>query len=321
MVFYTGTNDKNNLISQCNMLIVSTKQSLTFQKKKRKILRHCLDKICYTIDSIVDVPNVNTLFSALDDVKNAIKASDFNINSLIEIQNALEKLSNTISKDTIDNIYVEIEKLNNTYSSIENTITENTNIMDEFFLQFIDNCNFYVKDSTMQVLPSGIQLNSKSSENLTNSDNKILQDKINPNFGNISSSEKTLLISEKTQKVYLPYNLEDVQKTYNSNPNKYTDLEDVISKEYTVPLSNYKTPSLSRFKEAFNLMRNKEHSSFLDSLNLALELSHNSLLNPAIITACKNLDELDIYLDCLDSNELDKFNLFKIVFDILPSKK
>ena len=45
-----------------------------------------------------------------------------------------------------------------------------------------------------------------------------------------------------------------------------------------------------------------------------------SNLNPAIIAACKSLKELDIYLDCLDENELDKFSCFNIVYNVNPTK-
>ena len=78
--------------------------------------------------------------------------------------------------------------------------------------------------------------------------------------------------------------------------------------------------SKSRFKEAYNLMRKKEKASVFDSLSLATEVIFNSSLNPAVITACNNLDQLDVYLDCLSSNELDKFNLFNIKYEILPQK-
>ena len=33
---------------------------------------------------------------------------------------------------------------------------------------------------------------------------------------------------------------------------------------------------------------------------------------------CCNLEELDIYLDCLDDNELEKFSCFKIIYKSLP---
>lgn len=129
----------------------------------------------------------------------------------------------------------------------------------------------------------------------------------------------TLLISEVQNKVVLPYTVNELQKILDSNSN-YTNLQDVIDKVFTIPIDKYKNSLKSRFKETYNLMRKKENSSLFDSLNLALELSFNNLLNPAIITACKNLDELDVYLDCLSSNELDKFKLFNIKYEILPKK-
>lgn len=133
------------------------------------------------------------------------------------------------------------------------------------------------------------------------------------------TDNNTLLISEIQNKVVLPYTLKDLQKILDNNQ-KYKTLQDVIDDVYTFPLDKYKNSSASRFKEAYNLMRKKEKSSVFDSLSLATELTFNSLLNPAIISACKNLDELDVYLDCLSSNELDKFDLFKIKYEILPRK-
>ena len=130
---------------------------------------------------------------------------------------------------------------------------------------------------------------------------------------------QTLLISEIQNKIVLPYTISDLQQVLNEN-NNYKSLQDVIDNVYTIPIDRYKSSIKSRFREAYNLMRKKENSSVLDSINLALEVSFNNLLNPAIITACKNLDELDVYLDCLSSNELDKFNLFNIKYEIYPKK-
>lgn len=129
----------------------------------------------------------------------------------------------------------------------------------------------------------------------------------------------TLLISEIQNKVVLPYTISELQQVLNKN-NNYKSLQDIIDNVYTIPIDRYKNSFKSRFKETYNLMRKKENSSVWDSIELALELSFNNLLNPAIITACKNLDELDVYLDCLSSNELDKFNLFNIKYEILPKK-
>ena len=68
-------------------------------------------------------------------------------------------------------------------------------------------------------------------------------------------------------------------------------------------------------------MKNKEDSTILESLDLAFEVTFNNSLNPAIITACKSLEELDLYLDCLEANSLDKFEPFKIKYEVLPFKQ
>lgn len=66
----------------------------------------------------------------------------------------------------------------------------------------------------------------------------------------------------------------------------------------------------------------KISNEFLENLkysfDLATELLFNYNLHPAIISACRNLDELDIYLDRPDSGETDKFSCFNIVFEIPP---
>lgn len=107
-----------------------------------------------------------------------------------------------------------------------------------------------------------------------------------------------------------------MKKLHNSSD--YQSIEDVIEQEYTLPLSTFKMPIISRFKEAYRFMRVKEKSSVYAALDLAVELMFNSNLNPAIIRAAKDLKELNIYLDCLYENELDKFDCFKIVYKVLP---
>ena len=124
-----------------------------------------------------------------------------------------------------------------------------------------------------------------------------------------------LIISEKEQKAYLPYKYEDIQKIYKNSNNKYGSIIEIIQNLYVVPLKRFERFSISRFREAFNLVRHKEHGSFIKALNLAIELMFKHNLNPVIIAACRNLDELDIYLDCLEENEVSDFKCFEIRFD------
>lgn len=64
-----------------------------------------------------------------------------------------------------------------------------------------------------------------------------------------------------------------------------------------------------------------ERMSFIYSIQTAYKISKNTKLHPAIITACKDYFELDMYLKCLNNNELDKIQLFDIRFKVRPSKK
>ena len=129
--------------------------------------------------------------------------------------------------------------------------------------------------------------------------------------------ENTLIISEISKTVLLPYKKSELDSLEDISVNK----NDLIRKKYVVPIENYKSPALSRFREAFKLMRNIEKKSIIEAIDLGIELSLNSKLHPAIISACRNLDELDIYLDYLDNNQTDKFDCFSIKFEIAPLLK
>ena len=128
----------------------------------------------------------------------------------------------------------------------------------------------------------------------------------------------TLIVSEKDQKAYLPYKYDDIEKIYQENKDTYQSMQDVINKEYIVPLNRFRHSISSRFRETINLVLNKEKQSFFKALDLAFELMLQYKLNPIIIAACKNLEELDIYLDCLEEDELFDFRCFNIKFEVTP---
>ena len=128
-----------------------------------------------------------------------------------------------------------------------------------------------------------------------------------------------LIVSEKDQKAYLPYRYSDVENIYKNSENQYKSIKEVIQDLYIVPLDRFKNASLARFRETLSLVIHKEKSSIIKALDLGLELMFKYELNPIIIAACRNLDELDIYLDCLDENELFDFRCFEIRFEVTPN--
>ena len=217
-------------------------------------------------------------------------------------------------------------KIGNKYIEIHNKkdhFLVNTNFEDVEFANAINNVAFAKKNNK-------IELNIKEAFKLASINNKIELSMLNTSIANITNStslesidensicdNRTLLISEETQKVYLPYTIEEIMKKLASS-DEYQTPKEVIENEYTLPLSTFKMPIISRFKEAYRFMRVKEKSSIYAAVDLGLELMFNSNLNPAVIRAAKDLKELNIYLDCLYENEVDKFDCFKIVYKVLP---
>ena len=128
---------------------------------------------------------------------------------------------------------------------------------------------------------------------------------------------KTLVISEEDSKVYLPYTKDEVKEDMTQNKGK--KISELIEQKYILPLDKFKNSMKARFREGYNLMHKKEGKSRKSAFFLGLELMFETNLHPAIISACKSLEELDIYLDCLEENELEKFPCFKIIYKSLPT--
>ena len=134
---------------------------------------------------------------------------------------------------------------------------------------------------------------------------------------NSTQSNSKLIISEVDGKVYLPYTKEELKKAIQKSNN--SNIEEVINQNYVVPIEKYKNSIIARYHEGYTLMREREKKSKKQAVLLGLELMFEFNLHPAIITACKNLEQLDIYLDCLEDNELEKFSCFKIIYKVLPA--
>lgn len=133
---------------------------------------------------------------------------------------------------------------------------------------------------------------------------------------NSLEDNKTLVISEEDGKVYLPYTKAEIKNEILEH--KGTKISDLIEEKYICPLDKYKNAIRARFREGYNLMYKKEGKSKRSAILLGIELMFETNLHPAVISACKNLEELDIYLDCLEENELEKFSCFKIIYKSLP---
>ena len=253
---------------------------------------------------------------------------------ITDIPNPLTNKETNIANQTIPDVLPEekIEKAKNNESDNDNNTTEinseaTSNIENQKNVIRIIEPEEDEKLKLEKDLDKYISSNVKTAKHFKNEystpteeDDSINEAKNNTllNDDEITDND-TLIISDSSQKVILPYTIEDLEKKLKKNK-KYKSLLDVIVNEYTLPLETFKNPVKSRFKEAFQLIKKKEHGSLTEAIGLGFELMFQSDLNPAVIAACRDLDELDIYLDCLDDNELDKFSCFKIEYNVKPTK-
>ena len=244
-----------------------------------------------------------------------------------DIPNSLPKKETNITNKTIQNVLPEenlnksknnaIEKKSETTSNIENpeSIIRIIEPEEDEKLKLDKDLDKYISSNvkTAKHFKDEPSAPTEEDDSIDETQNNTLlsDDEITDN--------DTLIISDSIQKVILPYTIEDLEKKLRKNK-KYKSLRDVIVNEYTLPLETFKNPVKSRFKEAFQLIKKKEHGSLKEAIGLGFELMFQSDLNPAVIAACRDLDELDIYLDCLDDNELDKFSCFKIEYNVKPTK-
>lgn len=250
------------------------------------------------------------------------KKSDDFVSSISLLKKSFEDLGNIyqfshILETTLKSIFSLCEQKDSIQNTDDVTLLDNEikanlveyNKQDEKFqYEILD----YEKNTT-QALKMALPLTL--SEMISDFPDNNLQ---NNSSKKILNDNPILLISEKEQKAFLPYHYCDVQEYYQKHKESFSSIEDVINKLYILPLSRFKNSSFSRFRETFYLIRNKENGSIAKALDLGLELMFHYDLNPIVIAACRNLDELDIYLDCLQENELSDFDCFEIKFELAP---
>lgn len=162
---------------------------------------------------------------------------------------------------------------------------------------------------------------SITSRNMFNNLN-LSDDDIEKKIANLLEAKNDnddLIISEKHQKIFLPYKISELINYMQSYPNVYSSLTDVVNQEFVLPFDYFqKHPYKSRFSEAYNIIKNKEGKNIFKSMTFSLNLAKKSNLNPAIIAACKSLTELESYLYYLDSDNLKRFKFFNIIYQVNP---
>lgn len=311
MIKLNSKTNQNNVMKLINIEVTSVTASLDSQKAFSK-------QILVFLKSFIGNVEVDSIFA--DNVNKFISDSSFylsKINSNIALYNNLLEI--------LDNIKFNCPSIE--YSTTVSKITQYNKKFDTSTAEILKNDVDIEKFiHSMSSLDISEYISIDNLDILTNADSAdtgstIVQEPkkaTRKKKDTVSLNENTLTISETSGLVTLPYKVADLKKALRNEPEKYASLSDVILSQYTVPLRDYRFSAISRFKEAYKLVINKEHGSKKEALSLATELLTNYNLHPAVIAACKNLNELDVYLSCLEFNELEDFHFFKIVYEALP---
>lgn len=234
-----------------------------------------------------------------------------------EIDKISEKFAGNIEKlDSLKSLLIDINSDFASLSKKDFSSDENVKILKEKINNYFSTYEEIKKDISL----ADIEVDTFVKE-INYSDSSKLEEISEEISEEIIQNNNTLIISEKDNKVFLPYTVSEIQSYMEKYPKEYKSLEYVINKEFILPLDYYtKHPSLARFREAYSLIRDREAKSVFDALKYALNVMFKYDLNPAIISACKTEEALNFYIECLENKDLSKFNLFKIEFKLNPLK-
>lgn len=281
---------------------------LDVQQENLKVLQEALKNINSVIQDNEQLDNSRKIVELLKEAKENLDSVRTNIESLEK----LEKYFDTGYSEEMDKF--ELEYL---ISSCENDIRTFYSNFNKFIYKYIGCATFYPKEAKAPVVAQ-VGKHSATEETVENDSLPVTETVVVSETENTNGDNNILLISKLKNKVFLPYRIKDLTSIL-SKSRKYRDLQEIINDKFTIPIDKFRNPTISRFKEAYNLMRKKERASIMDSIDLALDVAFNSKLYPAVITACRNLEELDTYLDYLELNELDKFEFFKVKYEFYPT--
>lgn len=302
------------------------------------------------LDNFIKNNLIINLKTEIENIQQIIDLYENKKSNLLAITTNMIEVADLITKNKLDTFYDTISLLKNSFETIttiqllgtkleeilnetialyDKGVENNKNEMKANLVEYnkqredlshkileFENTNTIILNSAIELSLLASHKKSKKQHIVTNhfiSDNEKKVDiELKPYDNNV------LIVSEKDQKAYLPFFYSEVKEIYQNSGNTYQTLQDVVNDLYILPLNKFKNSTIARFKESFHLIRNKEKGAITKALDLGLELMFKYELNPIIIAACRNLDELDIYLDCLEENELYDFSCFEIKFEVMP---
>lgn len=311
---------EENLIFLKNMNEELSKIEMLLEKNQNKEEKYSLFLTALTTK---DFSNTNKEYFL--DVKNIYDILEKNTALLKNLKSTLSTLSTKLLALVLSDSTSTTPELVN---EINNNLNHYIELLDEMKTDFIQNnlsVNTFTSYHSTRLLLTTFDMDL--GENLDESINLISPNsttsQINTSYSDMvgANENKVLIISEKENKVYLPYKKTELKAYLSQYPTSYYSYKNVIEKEFILPLNYFmNNPSMARFRETYSLYRDREATSVIEALKKALSLAFKSELNPAVIAACKTKKQLNNFILCLDENKLNDFSDFEIIYDVKPQK-
>lgn len=322
------TSNEFNFINNANLENQKLDEIILKETKTRDIIVSFINNLHDYISNSNHESNTEFL-SLLSEVQEIFEK----INNNIKIIQDLKDDSSKILDDIVE-LLIDIEQNPDNYNNYTNQIQDlkeminnfsvkNEDVRSKILLNDIKIDTFFQKNIVKKYLSSfdtEVHLTDKTNIFSSNKDDLSINRKLtNSNEKENIQENRTLIVSEKLKKIFLPYTKHEISLYLEQYPNSYTSYQDVIEKEFVLSLDYYmKHPVVARFREAYSLIRDRESKSVIDAFKFALDNMFRYELNPVIIAACKTQEQLEHYLDCLEKNKLEDFNDFEIKFEVAP---
>ena len=324
------TSDEFNFIKHLDSNNEEFTKILESEKKIRDIIVNLINGLNDSIrKSNISHKNSSKEVNMLSKAQKIFETVNSNI-SMLQIN---EEISNNLNKEIIDLlIKVEADEGNSSetkfieeITSLKTKIADFSNVVEDMkktILQNNSSIQNFINNTDVQEYFRIFSIKfSNVIQDVQNQDSTKQTENINIVSSDVNENNNCLLISETKRKVFLPYSKQEVLEYIEKYPTQYTSFEDVVRQEFIYPTDYYlKHPAVSRFRETYALIRDREAKSIFEAFKFAMDMMFNYNLNPAIIAACKSQNQLEHYLDCLDSKTVDDFKDFEIKFEVAPLK-
>ena len=322
-----NTNDLKKFFSEENLEFL---KNINTEQNKLDVLidqnRQKEEKYSLFLTALTTKDFSNTNREYFVDVKNTYSLLEQNSEKLKSSKNTLSKLSAKLLTLMLSEEETGKSKLINEINELLNKYIELLDEMKKSFVQNNISVNTFTQYHSTRLLLTtfDMDLGDNLSEELTLLSPNATSGKIETAYSDLlgMTENEVLIISEKENKVYLPYKKTELKSYMTQFPDSYYSYKNVIEKEFILPLNYFmKNQSMARFRETYSLYRDREATNVVDAFKNAMKLAFKGNLNRAIIAACKTKKQLNNYLLCLNENKTDDFVDFKIVYDMGPDVK